>query len=205
MKLIHQKHLNYSNINFSDGVATKEIQQKLQSLLEQLTFKELENVYKYLLKLLEKVGTKNKAPYHVDFVDNIPLQIYLHKGKKEGPLQYGVHYPNHIKIIKMSNVEKHKGTLGELIILAHEVGHALMGEKNYSIQEINNTRVMEKATDETLKMNLPKNKFPIFYEIYTLVRNTHHYKTKEGDFKEFFKDIIQPLEKEWKVYKEKNQ
>ncbi len=188
-------------INFSDGVATPETQEQLHLLCNQISIEEIKKVECHLLNLLTKIGYRDKHRYSIDFVDNIPLQIYLHRGRLNGPLQYGVHSPYHIRILKMSRVDEKKGKIGELVILAHEVGHALMGDKNYTVQDNNGTKVMEKMTDEALKINLDNREFPTFYEIYRLCRDTHHYKTKEGDFKEFFKDIISILEKEWELYK----
>lgn len=185
-------------INFADGIFTPKHQEELNILLNEITYDELNAVEKYLYELLALVGSKIKKRYTINYIKVIPLQLLLNN--YNGPLQYGVHSNNNISIIDMSEIGGKKGKFGEILILAHEVGHALMGYKNYTIQQEYNTRLMEKMTDETIKMRL-MDKFPNFYKMYCLCRNTHHYKTKEGDFKEFFKDIVSVLENKWKIYK----
>lgn len=179
-------------VNFSDGVSTPETQAKLNMLLAQISDDEIEAVREYCYKLLAKAGKEIGMRYKVSFVPIIALQILL--GNNSDTIQYGVHAGNIIKIVKMDGSKK--GRFGEVLILAHETGHAILGAKNGLLRELGGTRVMEKATDEVIKMYL-MNKFPLFYQMYVLCRDTHHYRTKEGDYKEFFKDIISGMEKKW--------
>lgn len=185
-----------SLINFADGVATPETQAKLNQLLTQISEEEIETVKEYCYKLLAKAGKEFGKKYRVSYVPIIPLQLML--GNNTDIVQYGVHSGNIIKIVKMGDSKK--GRFGEALILAHETGHALLGAKNFLFREKWGTRVMEKATDEVIKMYL-MNRFPTFYQMYVLCRDTHHYKTKEGDYKEFFKDIISKMERQWKKFK----
>lgn len=192
------KTLKENMINFSDGVFTPETQTKLYQLLSQITDDEIEAVREYCYKLLAKAGKELGKRYSVSFVPIIPLQIMLNN--KSDTIQYGVHAGNIIKIVKMDGSKK--GRFGEVLILAHETGHALLGMKNLTLREKFGTRVMEKATDEVIKMYL-MDKFPLFYQMYYLCRDTHHYRTKEGDYKEFFKDIISKMENKWRIFKKR--
>lgn len=179
-------------INFADGVPTQETQEQLNALLSQITDEEIEKVRNYCFTLLAKAGKELGKRYQVSFIPVVALNIML--GNNTGVLQYGVHSGNIIKIVKMDDSKK--GRFGEVLILAHETGHALLGAKNMLFKERWGTRLMEKATDEIIKMYL-MDKFPLFYKMYVLCRNTHHYQTKEGDYKEFFKDIIAKMENKW--------
>ncbi len=187
-------------INFADGVSEPKHQEELSNLLEQITLEELEAVERYCYELLSKIGRKNGRRYEISYVPPVALQLILNN--QDGPLQYGVHAGNIIKIIKMSSFDKKKGKFGEMCILAHETGHAIMGVKNVTMDDKFGTRIMEKATDEAIKMYI-MDKFPLFYRMYVLCRDTHHHKTKEGDFKEFFKDIIGIMEQRWAYYKDR--
>lgn len=189
-------------INFSDGVFSEETQNKLTELLPEITHEELDEVQERLLKILTNVGRKNGERYNLSFMPNVMLQITLRN--KTPKIQYGAHMPSNIKIIKMRDVNNLKGRVGELIILAHECGHAMLGDKNYSLADKYGTKMMEKITDEVAKFKL-REISPGFYDMYSLCRNTHHYDTKEGDFKEFFKDIINVMEDEWGGYLKKYQ
>lgn len=185
-------------INFADGVATAETQFKLNNLLAQISDDEIEAVKQYCYQLLAKAGKNMGKRYNVSFVPVIALQLILNNTTET--MQYGFHVGNVIKIIKMDGSKK--GRFGEALILAHETGHALLGSKNHLLRDNWGTRVMEKATDEVIKMYI-MDKFPTFYKMYVLCRDTHHYKTKEGDYKEFFKDIISKMEMKWKRFKER--
>lgn len=181
-----------------DGVATKETQKKLKALLAKITEQEIEEVREYCYKLLEKAGRKLGRRYRISFVPVVPLQLML--GNKQEKIQYGVHCGNVIKIVRMDGSKK--GLFGEVLILAHETGHALLGHRNDYLRANWGSRVMEKATDEVIKMYL-MDKFPLFYKMYYLCRNTHHWDTKEGDYKVFFADIIEGMEKKWKSFLKK--
>ena len=183
-------------INFADGVPTQEAQEQLNILLSQITNEEIEEVRNYCYRLLAKAGKEMGKRYQVSFIPVIALNLML--GNNTDVIQYGVHSGNIIKIVKMGASKK--GRFGEVLILAHETGHALLGAKNMLFQAKWGTRVMEKATDEVIKMYL-MDKFPLFYKMYVLCRNTHHYRTKEGDYKEFFKDIITKMENKWRHFK----
>lgn len=191
-------------INFSDGIATEDTQKKLQELLYKITPEELDNVEIRMKNLLNNIGNSKGKNYKVEFIPNVLLQIILHNNSPI--LQYGAHTPFHITINNMGsdnkNINPLKARIAKDIILTHEIGHAMMGDYNQIMDKKYNTRLMEKSTDEVIKSKI-FNEFPNFYEMYRLCRNTHHYKTKEGDFKEFFKDIIEILEKEWRDYLEK--
>lgn len=185
-------------INFADGVATQETQDKLNILLSKITDEEIEAAREYCYRLLAKAGEEMGRRYKVSFVPVIALQLML--GNNSEVLQYGVHAGHMIKIVKMDGSKK--GRFGEVLILAHETGHALLGAKNMLFRERWGTRLMEKATDEVIKMYL-MDRFPLFYQMYVLCRDTHHHQTKEGDYKEFFKNIIAGMEKKWRLFRER--
>lgn len=188
-------------INFDDGIFEPTNQKELHRLSKEITIDELNKVEKRLYEILSNISKKRKHNYKVTFMPNILLQIAL---KNKTPImQYGAHLPFDIKIIKMSDKDQLLGKISELIILAHEIGHAILDHRNYTLDENYGTWLMEKITDEVAKFKLI-NLSPNFYKMYCLCRDTHHYKTKEGDFKEFFKPIIVSMENDWLTYGKNN-
>ena len=184
-------------INFSDGVFTQENQDKLNKLLPTISLKDLENVEDRLHEILHNISKAKGQKYRVTFIPNILLQITLHNLTPK--IQYGAHLPFDIIINEMGNENDLKARVAKDIIFMHEVGHACLGDKNGLLDDKYGTRFMEKSTDEIIKSKM-RNVCPNFYNMYRLCRNTHHYDTKEGDFKEFFKDKIEKLEHEWQNY-----
>lgn len=189
--------MNNYLINFSDGVPTQETQDKLNRLLPTISLRDLDNVEDRLYEILFNISKKELKNYKVTFMPNILLQIALHNLTPR--IQYGAHLPFDITINTMGESNDLKSRIAKDIIFMHEVGHALLGDYNNKLDKKYGTHFMEKATDEIIKKKMI-DVCPNFYDMYRLCRNTHHYNSKEGDFKEFFKDKIQKLEKEWEIY-----
>lgn len=194
------------------GQATLKNQIKLNKYFKEISLEDLDLVQEFLFNFLYKINPM----YKVTFMPNLDLQkeikkAHLNQGRLNDSslytLDYGQHQQgkdiNNILILKMRSAPGNEklGRLAELIILAHEIGHAKMGNYNLDMQIMDggSLKLVESATDAAIEQQLYK-RFPLFGKIYRLCRSTHHYKTKEGDFKEFFKPLINYFDKEWFSY-----